>query len=61
MNTTTFTNHIHTKHVLVSDGATGSNLQARGLDKGKAAEVWVLENPQAIRQLHTDFLVRIFC
>ncbi len=23
---------------------TGSNLQARGLDKGKAAETWVLEN-----------------
>jgi len=56
MNTNDFRKYINTKRVLVSDGATGSNLQARGLDKGKAAEVWVLENPQAIRQLHADFL-----
>lgn len=56
MNTNAFKDYIRTKQYLVSDGATGSNLQARGLDKGKAAEVWVLENPQAIRQLHTDFL-----
>ncbi|HAF62413.1 MAG TPA: hypothetical protein DCK95_08805 [Anaerolineaceae bacterium] len=56
MNTNDFISFIDKKHILVSDGATGSNLQARGLDKGEAAEVWVLENPKAIRQLHMDFL-----
>ena len=56
MDTIDFRNYINTKHVLVSDGATGSNLQARGLDRGKAPEEWVLEKPQAILQLHTDFL-----
>lgn len=50
-----FTDLLH-KKLLISDGATGSNLQQRGLDKGKAAEAWVLENPDAIKQLHLDFL-----
>ncbi len=51
-----FTEILHEKKILISDGATGSNLQQRGLDKGKAAEAWVLENPDAIKQLHLDFL-----
>jgi 5-methyltetrahydrofolate--homocysteine methyltransferase len=41
---------------LISDGATGTNLQQRGLAKGLPGEVWVLENPQAIQQLYKDFL-----
>jgi len=51
-----FMTFIKTKKYLVSDGATGSNLQQRGLDKGKAAETWIFENPAAIKQLHLDFL-----
>ena len=42
--------------VFVSDGATGTNLQQMGLPVGAAAEVWVLENPDAIRQLNQDFV-----
>ncbi len=51
-----FTDLLHEKKLLVSDGATGSSLQQRGLDRGKAAETWVLENGEAIKQLHLDFL-----
>lgn len=41
---------------LISDGATGTNLQQRGLAKGLPGEIWVVEQPQAIQQLHKDFL-----
>lgn len=56
MKTHELIDYIEEHKTLISDGATGSNLQARGLDKGKAAEAWVLENPAAIQQLHMDFL-----
>ena len=42
--------------VLVLDGATGTNLQQRGLERGAAAERWVLERPQEIVRLHRDFI-----
>jgi len=44
------------KRYLTSDGATGTNLIARGLPRGKTAEEWVLENPEAILALHRDFI-----
>lgn len=40
---------------LVSDGATGSNLQRMGLPMGQAGEVWVLENPEAVKALVQAF------
>lgn len=42
--------------VLVSDGATGTNLQRVGLPVGAAAEAWVLENPAAIQDLNRAFI-----
>ncbi|MBI9047571.1 MAG: homocysteine S-methyltransferase family protein [Anaerolineaceae bacterium] len=42
--------------VLISDGATGTNLQARGLPVGISSERWVLENPDGIMQLQRDFV-----
>jgi len=42
--------------LLISDGATGTNLQERGLTLGTAPEVWLYENPAAIMQLHRDFI-----
>jgi 5-methyltetrahydrofolate--homocysteine methyltransferase len=42
--------------LLVSDGATGTNLQDRGLAFGKAPEEWLFENPAGIIQLHRDFI-----
>jgi 5-methyltetrahydrofolate--homocysteine methyltransferase len=40
----------------VADGATGTNLQQRGLEKGEPGEKWVLENPEQIQQLYADFI-----
>src|SRR3990170_8472078 len=51
-----FLDAIHSGAVLISDGATGSNLQTRGLPDGKSGEAWVLEKPEAIRQLAADFI-----
>jgi 5-methyltetrahydrofolate--homocysteine methyltransferase len=47
---------LKTGKVLVSDGATGTNLQQVGMERGKSAEDWVLENPQAIMDLETQFI-----
>jgi 5-methyltetrahydrofolate--homocysteine methyltransferase len=41
---------------LISDGATGTNLQGRGLAHGTASERWVLDNPEAIVHLHREFV-----
>ncbi len=42
--------------VLISDGATGTNMQERGLTLGTAPEVWLFENPAQVIQLHRDFI-----
>jgi 5-methyltetrahydrofolate--homocysteine methyltransferase len=42
--------------VLVADGATGTNLQQRGLPAGVPPDEWVLDNPEAVLQLHRDFV-----
>jgi 5-methyltetrahydrofolate--homocysteine methyltransferase len=41
---------------LVIDGATGSNLQARGLPAGAPPDLWVQDNPAEVLRLHRDFL-----
>jgi 5-methyltetrahydrofolate--homocysteine methyltransferase len=51
-----FLKHLHTRDYLIADGATGTNLIARGLPTGKTAEHWVLEQPEQILRLHKDFL-----
>ena len=40
----------------VTDGATGTNLQRMGLPVGAAAELWVMDNPNAIRSLEQAFI-----
>ena len=42
--------------VLISDGATGTNMQERGLTLGTPPEAWLFENPAAVIQLHRDFI-----
>jgi 5-methyltetrahydrofolate--homocysteine methyltransferase len=54
--TTTFLERLTAGAVLISDGATGTNLQDRGLAFGKAPEEWLFENPAGIVQLHRDFI-----
>lgn len=55
MNTSNIISRLKSSEVLVSDGATGTNLQNRGLEKGYPAEKWVLEKPENIKQLYQDF------
>lgn len=42
--------------ILIADGATGTMLQAAGLQPGAAPERWNLENPDAIRALHRGYV-----
>jgi 5-methyltetrahydrofolate--homocysteine methyltransferase len=54
--TNAFLEKLNSGNILVSDGATGTNLQARGLPRGVSGESWVLEKPEEIVRLHSDFI-----
>ncbi len=41
---------------IILDGATGTELQKKGYTGGISAEQWVLENPDAIRELHSAYI-----
>lgn len=41
---------------ILLDGATGTELQKKGYAGGISAEQWVLENPDAIRELHSAYI-----
>lgn len=41
---------------LILDGATGTNLIAAGMPGGVCVEQWIIENPQAIIDLQTQFI-----
>jgi 5-methyltetrahydrofolate--homocysteine methyltransferase len=56
MDKTAFLERMNAGKVLVADGATGTNLQMRGLPRGAAAELWVLEQPEQIMRLERDFI-----
>jgi len=51
-----FLDRILAGDLLVADGATGTNLQTRGLESGKPSEDWLFERPEEIRKLHSDFI-----
>lgn len=42
--------------ILVIDGATGTNLMKAGMPVGVCPETWILENPDAIRDLQTAYI-----
>ena len=56
MSTPLFLSILKNHQPLIADGATGTNLIARGLPSGVTAEEWVLERPELILQLHEDFI-----
>lgn len=56
MSPSLFLQRLQAGETLVADGATGTNLQGRGLGKGVPSETWVLERPEQIIQLHRDFI-----
>lgn len=56
MSTSNFLDRLKSGQVLVSDGATGTNLQKRGLPRGMAGEQWVIDQPEQIQRLYGDFI-----
>lgn len=42
--------------IVFVDGATGSNLQKRGMPVGACPEEWILKNPQTLIDLQSEFL-----
>lgn len=42
--------------VLMADGGIGTGLFARGLESGDCPELWNLDRPAAVRDLHREFL-----
>lgn len=44
------------KSIVVTDGATGTMLQRAGLPAGAPSELWILENPDGVRNLHRGYL-----
>jgi 5-methyltetrahydrofolate--homocysteine methyltransferase len=57
MNSSEFLSLLEHKQTLVLDGATGTNLQKRGLPVGTAPESWLFDNPAGISQLYSDFVI----
>ncbi len=51
-----FLERLKAGEILVADGATGTNLQVRGLEMGAPGEVWVFERPDEIVRLHRGFI-----
>jgi 5-methyltetrahydrofolate--homocysteine methyltransferase len=56
MSSTRFLDRLQAGKVLVLDGATGTNLQRRGLPVGTPSDFWVLDNPDAVLQLYREFV-----
>jgi methionine synthase I (cobalamin-dependent) len=44
------------RHVLLADGATGTNYQDMGIEPGVAPEEWVFDAPDRVRELHRRFV-----
>lgn len=51
-----FRDALKSGRLFVSDGATGTNYQARGLERGIAPEQWLYDAPDKVIQLHRDFI-----
>jgi 5-methyltetrahydrofolate--homocysteine methyltransferase len=51
-----FLDRLKTGEILFVDGATGTNLQARGLPTGTPTESWLFDNPDQVLGLLRDFI-----
>jgi 5-methyltetrahydrofolate--homocysteine methyltransferase len=43
------------KEILILDGATGTELQKKGLPSGVCPELWCLENPRITQDIHSSY------
>jgi len=44
-----------TRKIIILDGATGTELQKRGLPAGVSPEIWCMDNPEIIKDVHTSY------
>ncbi|MBN2688623.1 MAG: homocysteine S-methyltransferase family protein, partial [Deltaproteobacteria bacterium] len=44
------------KRILILDGATGTELQKRGMPAGVCPELWCIDHPEMIAGIHDDYL-----
>ncbi|MCX5681019.1 MAG: homocysteine S-methyltransferase family protein [Candidatus Omnitrophica bacterium] len=44
-----------TKRLVILDGATGTELQKRGMPQGVCPEAWCMEHPDVIAQIHREY------
>ncbi len=51
-----FLERLQSDEVLVADGSTGASLHRLGLQPGTLPEEWVLDRPEAVLQLASDFV-----
>lgn len=51
-----FTTLLDERRVLLADGATGTNYFAVGLETGYPPELWNVEKPELVKDLHARFL-----
>ncbi len=54
--TSILTKRLAEKGWLLADGATGTNLFARGLQHGDAPEIWNLDEPEKVRDHYRSFI-----
>lgn len=43
------------KEIIILDGATGTELQKKGMPAGVCPELWCLENPKIIKEIHASY------
>ena len=48
--------HLVKEKLVFLDGATGSNLQKRGMPNGVCPELWVTENPEVLLKLQKEYV-----
>ncbi len=54
--TPSFSGLLAQQHVLIADGATGTNYQAMGMEPGLAPEEWLFQAPEQVVELHRAFV-----
>jgi 5-methyltetrahydrofolate--homocysteine methyltransferase len=53
---TTLSDLLASKHVLLADGATGTNYFKAGLASGEPPELWNIDRPEHVTELHQRFV-----
>lgn len=53
---TTLQELLDSGNIIVADGAMGSRLMAAGMPTGMASELWNVENPAAVRDVHRSYI-----